>query len=153
MRYFTIEELEHSDTAVKYKIDNTSNGETRTNLIKLIELLLDPIRTKWGKPIKVNSGYRCSKLNRMVGGASTSQHLLGEAADITVGSSEENKKLFEMILSMSNILFDQLILEDGGKWIHISLKWRVVSKNRREVLLGIRNSKGKMYYTKYQKDN
>ena len=152
MRYFTIEELEHSDTAVKNKIDNTSNGETRTNLIKLIELLLDPIRTKWGKPIKVNSGYRCSRLNRMVGGASTSQHLLGEAADITVGSSEENKKLFEMILSM-NILFDQLILKDGGKWIHISLKWRVVSKNRREVLLGIRNSKGKMYYTKYQKDN
>ena len=151
MRYFTIEELEHSDTAIKYKIDNTSNGETRTNLIKLIELLLDPIRTKWGKPIKVNSGYRCSKLNRMVGGVSTSQHLLGEAADITVGSSEENKKLFEMIISM-NILFDQLILEDGGKWIHISLKWRVVSKNRREVLLGIRNSKGKMYYTKYQKD-
>ena len=151
MRYFTIEELEHSDTATKYKIDNTSNGETRTNLIKLIELLLDPIRTKWGKPIKVNSGYRCSKLNRMVGGASTSQHLLGEAADITVGSPEENRKLFEMILSM-NILFDQLILEDGGKWIHISLKWRVVSKNRREVLLGIRNSKGKMYYTKYQKD-
>ena len=151
MRYFTIEELEHSDTATKYKIDNTSNGETRTNLIKLIELLLDPIRTKWGKPIKVNSGYRCSKLNRMVGGASTSQHLLGEAADITVGSPEENRKLFEMILSM-NILFDQLILEDGGKWIHISLKWRTVSKNRREVLLGVRNSKGKMYYTKYQKD-
>jgi len=151
MRYFTLEELEHSDTATKYKIDNTANGETRTNLIKLIELLLDPIRTKWGKPIKVNSGYRCSKLNRMVGGVSTSQHVLGEAADITVGSSEENKKLFEMILSM-NILFDQLILEDGGKWIHISLKWRVVSKNRREVLLGIRNSKGKMYYTKYQKD-
>ena len=151
MRYFTIEELEHSDTAIKNKIDNTSNGETRTNLIKLIELLLDPIRTKWGKPIKVNSGYRCSKLNRMLGGVSTSQHVLGEAADITVGSSEENKKLFEMILSMSNILFDQLILEDGGKWIHISLKWRVVSKNRREVLLGVRNSKGKMYYTKYQK--
>ena len=149
MRYFTIEELEHSDTATKYKIDNTSNGETRTNLIKLIELLLDPIRTKWGKPIKVNSGYRCSKLNRMVGGVSTSQHVLGEAADITVGSPEENRKLFEMILSM-NILFDQLILEDGGKWIH--MKWRVVSKNRREVLLGIRNSKGKMYYTKYQKD-
>ena len=152
MRYFTIEELEHSDTATKYKIDNTSNGETRTNLIKLIELLLDPIRTKWGKPIKVNSGYRCSNLNRMVGGVSTSQHVLGEAADITVGSSEENKKLFEMILSM-NVLFDQLILEDGGKWIHISLKWRVVSKNRRQVLLGVRNSKGKMYYTKYQKDN
>lgn len=150
MRYFTIEELEHSDTAIKNKIDNTSNGETRTNLIKLIELLLDPIRTKWGKPIKVNSGYRCSKLNRMVGGVSTSQHVLGEAADITVGSPEENKKLFEMIISM-NILFDQLILEDGGKWIHISLKWRVVSKNRREVLLGVRNSKGKMYYTKYQK--
>ena len=151
MRYFTIEELEHSDTATKYKIDNTSNGETRTNLIKLIELLLDPIRTKWGKPIKVNSGYRCSKLNRMVGGVSTSQHVLGEAADITVGSPEENRKLFEMIISM-NILFDQLILEDGGKWIHISLKWRTVSKNRREVLLGVRNSKGKMYYTKYQKD-
>ena len=108
MRYFTLEELEHSDTATKYKIDNTANGDTRTNLTKLIELLLDPIRTKWGKPIKVNSGYRCSKLNRIVGGVSTSQHVLGEAADITVGSSEENKRLFEMIISM-NILFDQLI--------------------------------------------
>lgn len=144
--YFTIEELEKSETAIKNGINNTSNGDVRVNLTHLIELL-DKIRTKWGHPIRVTSGYRCQKLNKLVGGVPNSQHVLGEAADITVGSTVDNKRLFEMIVGM-DILFDQLILEDGGKWIHISYK-KEIDKNRKEILVATRNKNGKMCYTKY----
>lgn len=146
MKYFTIEEMEHSDTAKKNGIDNTSNGETRTNLIHLIEDCLDPIRDSWGNPINVTSGYRCSRLNKMIGGATNSQHQLGEAADIVV---KNNQDLFEMILD-KGFLFDQLILEPG--WIHISYKWREISKNRKQVLTAKRNSKGKMVYYPYKRE-
>lgn len=151
MKYFTIEELEHSDTAIKNGIDNTSNGEVRKNIIHLIEDLLDRVRGKWGHPITVNSGYRCSRLNRMVGGVHNSQHVLGEAADITAGNPDKNRLLYELIVDMmkEGLLFDQLILEDNAKWIHISLKWKEINKNRKQLLVATRGKNGKMYYTKY----
>jgi hypothetical protein len=54
----------------------------RENIEALVENVLDPLRERYGKPIIVNSGYRCAKHNREVGGASGSQHMRGEAADI-----------------------------------------------------------------------
>lgn len=152
MKYFTIAELEHSDTAVKNGIDNTSNGETRTNLIHLIEDLLDKVRERWGHPLRVNSGYRCSRLNKMVGGVPNSQHVLGEAADITAGNPDKNKMLYELIIEMmekEGLLFDQSILEDNAKWIHISYKWKEIKKNRKQLLVAIRGKNGKMYYSNY----
>ena len=68
MRYFTIDELCHSDTAIALGIDNTPNQEVKEHLVQLIEELLDPLREAWGSPIKVNSGYRCAKLNRATKG-------------------------------------------------------------------------------------
>jgi uncharacterized protein YcbK (DUF882 family) len=58
----------------------------------------------YGKPIIVTSGYRSPEVNRSVNGATSSQHVLGEAADITAGSKKENKKLFELI--RDNFEFD-----------------------------------------------
>jgi uncharacterized protein YcbK (DUF882 family) len=66
----------------------------------LIDRILDPLREKYGKPIIVNSGYRCPKLNKCVGGVSTSQHVKGQAADITGKSAIENKKLFNLIIDL-----------------------------------------------------
>lgn len=106
MRYFTISELTHSDKAKELHIDNTPFSYSIVdNLSNLIENLLDPIRDAWGKPLNVNSGYRCPALNKAVGGKPTSQHLKGEAADITTGSKAENKKLFEMIKE-SGLVYD-----------------------------------------------
>ena len=120
MKYFTIEEMTKSSTAKANGIDNTPSEEGVLKLQKLIEAVLDPLREWYGKPIKVNSGYRCEALNKAIGGAKSSQHMLGEAADITVGSKEENKKLFDYI--KDNLEFDQLINESDFSWVHVSYR-------------------------------
>lgn len=121
MKYFTIEEMTKSSTATAKYIDNTPNQTVIDNLTKLIEAVLDPLREWWGGPIKVNSGYRCEALNEAVGSkAKKSQHLYGEAADITVGSKTENEKLFNYI--KDNLPFDQLINESNFSWVHVSYR-------------------------------
>lgn len=120
MKYFTIEEMTKSSTAKANGIDNTPSSEGVLKLQKLIEAVLDPLREWYGKPIKVNSGYRCEALNEAVGGSDTSQHRLGEAADITVGTKKGNKKLFEYI--KDNLPFDQLINESNFSWVHVSYR-------------------------------
>ena len=129
MKYFTINELTKSATATSKGIDNTPTRDVVGNLTALVDKVLDPLREAYGKPIKVNSGYRCPKLNKAVGGSATSQHVLGQAADITGGSKAENKKLFDLVKSLK-LPFDQLIWENGGVWVHVSCSPR----NRRQVL-------------------
>lgn len=134
MTYFTIEELCASETARRRGIENRPSAEIAGKLQTLIEQLLDPIRAVWGGPITINSGYRCPKLNAAVSGVSTSQHLRGEAADISVGTPAENKRLFDKIVAMQaagRIAFDQLIDESGYKWIHISYR---SGANRNQIL-------------------
>lgn len=129
MQYFTIKELCKSSTAVQKKIDNTPNSEIVNNLEQLVENILDPLRREYGKPIRVNSGYRCDALNKAVGGSKTSQHRYGLAADITAGSKFENRKLF-ILAQKLNLPYDQLIDEKGYSWIHISY-----SQNPRKQIL------------------
>ena len=129
MKHFTIKELSHSDTALAKGIDNFPTAEAISNLIKLVDNVLDPLREKYGKPIRVSSGYRSAILNRSVNGATSSQHRLGEAADITTGSKDENRKLFEII--KNEVLFDQLIDEKNFSWVHVSFR---EGRNRKQVL-------------------
>lgn len=119
MKHFTIEELCKSDVANKKKINNIPNSEIIENLEQLIVNILDPLREEYGKPIIVNSGYRCPELNKAVGGAKNSHHLTGYAADITVGSPSKNKILFELIQKL-DLPFDQLIDEKKFSWVHVS---------------------------------
>lgn len=130
MKHFTIEELCASDTARARGIDNTPPSGVIVSLTALVDNLLDPIREKWGKPIIVNSGFRGEMQNKAVGGAKTSQHLLGEAADIDTGHPVSNQRLFELIAA-SNLPFDQLIDESNYKWIHISYRQ---GRNRKQIL-------------------
>lgn len=125
MKYFSINELTRSATANRLGIDNTPSEAIRKNLEKLINTVLDPLREAWGAPIIVTSGYRCHALNRAVKGSKTSQHVLGQAADLkTVGDKpENNKKLFELAKKMvedGRIVVGQLIDEYGYDWVHIS---------------------------------
>ena len=129
MKHFTIKELSHSDTALAKGIDNFPTAEAISNLIKLVDNVLDPLREKYGKPIRVSSGYRSAILNRSVNGATSSQHRLGEAADITTGSKDENRKLFEII--KNELLLDQLIDEKNFSWVHVSFR---EGRNRKQVL-------------------
>lgn len=129
MKHFTIKELSHSDTALAKGIDNFPTAEAISNLTKLVDNVLDPLREKYGKPIRVSSGYRSAILNRSVNGATSSQHRLGEAADITTGSKDENRRLFAII--KNELLFDQLIDEKNFSWVHVSFR---EGRNRKQVL-------------------
>lgn len=119
MKYFSIKELCHSDTANARGIDNTPTEDVKANLEALIENVLDPLREAYGKPIYINSGYRCSELNKAVGGVSNSEHQTGCAADIDTNNKEENRKLFELAQEL-NLPFRQLIDEANLSWVHIS---------------------------------
>lgn len=128
---FSLNELTHSSTANYHKVDNIPDRWELENLKKLCHDILQPIRDKYGNSIFVTSGYRNPIVNRLVNGSSTSQHILGEAADITVGSKEGNKKLFEMIVEMienGEIKVGQLIDEKKYSWIHISLPYKKVNQ-------------------------
>lgn len=120
MKYFTFTEFERSDTATKFAIDNTMPESAKKNVAELVDKVLDPLREAWGKPIIVTSGYRCPELNKAVGGAKTSHHLSGMAADISTGNKADNRRLFELVQKL-DLPFTQLIDESNFTWVHISL--------------------------------
>ena len=127
MRYFNLTEL----TRTSVSANNTPEASAVDNLIALVDRVLDPLRERYGKPIRVTSGYRSKEVNERVGGAPTSQHTKGEAVDFVC---EDMKTAFEIIRKY--LPFDQLIWERGDdsqpRWIHVSFKRG--GKNRGEVL-------------------
>ena len=130
MKYFSISELLKSDTAIKNKLWNGAPKEAEENLRALVDEVLDPLREAYGRPIRVNSGYRCPKLNTLVGGTPNSQHMRGEAADIqpVVGNEADLPELARILIE--NGKFDQLILYPT--FIHVS--HRKLGWNRKQVL-------------------
>ena len=131
MTYYRLSEFIRSATADRQLIDNTPDFTEVENLKRLVDNVLDPLRAQWGKPIIVTSGFRCLALNRAVGGAVSSQHILGQAADIVPQGRkpEDVRRLFKLIQDMK-LPFDQLINEQHFSWIHVSYSPR----HRRQVL-------------------
>jgi hypothetical protein len=125
--YFTIEELCNTDTGFA----NVPNAEQLKNLQYLIDTLLNPVSVQLGMAICVNSGFRSQQVNVAVKGQPNSQHLKGEAADITCA---DNAQLYRLI--KEHLLFDQLIWEKGNDtaplWIHVSIKRN--GQNRKQTL-------------------
>jgi len=108
------------------------------NLKELCENVLQPLRDELNLPIHVSSGYRCKRVNDKIGGAKTSQHVKGQAADIQIAGMttiDICKKIIEI-----NIDFDQMI-EEYGSWVHISFNGR---NNRKKIL---QKAKGTGYRT------
>ena len=133
--HFTLEELTRSVTADRLGICNEPGVDAISNLQNLCQEVLEPLRMFLNRPVIINSGYRSPQLNRIVGGAPSSQHIRGEAADIHIRSCDEGQ---EMILFITaSCTFDQLILErsaSGAQWLHVSCRRR--GRNRREVIGG-----------------
>jgi hypothetical protein len=116
--HFSFEELIASETAIRKGIDNTPPNDLMPNLQLLAEGL-ERVRTVLrGKPIHVNSGYRCLELNLAVGGSEKSLHMHGLAADIICPQFGSPLEICRAIAG-SGIEFDQIIHEFGG-WCHLS---------------------------------
>lgn len=94
--YFNIKEMTKSQTADLYHIDNTPTKEVVENLKKVM-YILDIARAYIGKPILVNSGYRCKKINEIVGGVQNSMHTKGLAADFRTREKEDINTIFEFL--------------------------------------------------------
>ena len=122
-KYFTLAEMLKSETAEKNQINNTPSVEVEQNIEELL-LVLDGLREFYG-PIRITSGYRCTELNKLVGGSPTSAHVIGYAADLQPiqGSFEEFKASVIDWLDKSGVKFDQCIIErsKSTQWVHFGL--------------------------------
>jgi len=128
--HITLDEATISPTALRMGIDNTPNEEQLANMKLVAEKCFEPIRAWYGKPLKVNSFFRCEELNKAVKGAPTSQHTKGMAIDFSAGTKAENKKIYDW--AVRNLTaWDQVINEYNYTWIHISYN---PTKNRMQVL-------------------
>jgi zinc D-Ala-D-Ala carboxypeptidase len=129
-KHITFKEATQSNTAIRFGIKNNPNSIELAAMKLVATELFEPLREWYGKPIKINSFFRCEELNKKVGGSKTSGHVLGNSIDIDAGSIEENKKLFNYI--KDNLMFDQLINEYNFSWVHISYK---KNANRKQILI------------------
>lgn len=124
---FTLSEMCHTNSG----ITNEPNLIQVSKLLSLCTKLLQPVRELFNSDMHINSGFRCEAVNTHEGGAITSQHLKGEAADI---NTYDNAKLFHLI--KDNFEFDQLIWEKGTPkqpaWVHVSYS---ETHNRKQVLI------------------
>ena len=112
----SLEEMIFSEMAARRGIDNTPTDVIIHNMSRTA-LALQVIRSHYDKPIIISSGFRCTELNKAVGGSNLSHHTLGYAADFII-PGVDLKDLMKSIPKM--IKFDQLIYE-YGRWIHLSV--------------------------------
>ena len=124
---FKWSEFTKSDTATRLHIQNEiTDWDVRDNIIALVEDVLQPLRDAWGGPLFINSGYRCLELNKAVGGVPTSQHVLGQAADVGVTDPYALAQLAKRM----NLGFDQMIVYPS--FVHFS--YRKDGCNRGQIL-------------------
>lgn len=131
MKYFKFTEYSRSDTARAHNIDNTPSTYQYQKFEYLVDTILDDLREYTNQSITISSGYRCTALNKLVGGVWNSQHL-AEGDSIAVDLVCEDMQLaFEWL--RDNVYFDQLLFESNNRtqWIHISLN--VMGDNRNQV--------------------
>lgn len=145
--HFRLKEFTKSPTARKYDLLNIPREEAEVaNLRALCVQVLEPVRALFGRYIIVTSGFRCVTLNRLIGGAVTSQHLYGEAADFIV----RGVPTFDVAtaIAVTDIPYDQLIYESRTRagrameWIHVS--HRRLGPNRGEALSIHKTETGRM---------
>lgn len=118
-KFFTLRELTKSSTASKYHINNTPTEDIVRNLQYGVDMVLDPLRRLYGKPIVITSGYRCPELNQKVGGVANSWHTQGNAADIHVTSLTEATRIFSILQKITSV--DTALFEHStsGQWLHV----------------------------------
>lgn len=102
--HFKLSEFTRSNTASKYHIDNTPSEEVIKNLKALCENVLEPLREWYGKPIVISPGFRCPALNKHpdVRGATNSQHMKGEAADLHLPSIAIGRQWVEHLIEFAH---------------------------------------------------
>lgn len=145
-KHVSYEEGVRSNTALRLGIENTPRAEQLEKMSVVANEVFEPLREWVGGPIKINSFFRCYKLNKAIGGSKTSQHMSGQAMDIddTFGW-KTNTEMFNYV--KDNLDFDQMIWEfgddDNPDWVHVSFVSKEENRNR---CLKAYKEKGKTKY-------
>ena len=136
MKNFKLSEFFVSSTADKNGIKNEPSLDERATIERNINLLvdnvLDPIRDKFCAPVIITSGYRCPRVNELVGGANNSQHMSGCAADFHIKGFTYLMMRQAFLNIYDTMEFDQLIYYRSKNIIHVSY---VENRNRHEAFL------------------
>jgi len=130
--HFSLEELTHSDVAVRNGWDNSADDAVQANLMRLAEFLERVKVILDNKPVMINSAYRSKQVNDAVGSKDTSQHRLGCAADIRVPGMTPDQ-VTQAIIG-SGLPFDQVIREFDS-WTHVSVPNREGEQPRGQALI------------------
>lgn len=153
-KHITYAEAIRSDMAKKYGINNYFTKDQLNNMILLAENVFEPVRNYFNVPIFISSFFRCKKLNTLIGGSKTSQHLANNGAaidlDADIFGKTTNLEIFNYI--KDNLAFDQLIAEDVKSdgslgWVHVSYN----KKHNRNQILKMVIKNGKKYYEQINK--
>jgi len=129
-------------TMTQTRLPNDPTEEILAVMRFTAEMVFEPVREYFGKPIAISSFYRSPAVNKKIGGAKSSQHLLGEAIDIDaqILGIVTNKQVFDYIKEY--LEFDQLIWEAGDDnepaWVHVSYTERYPLRNQ---ILKMKNGK------------
>jgi hypothetical protein len=115
---FWLSEFLESDTATRMGLDNSPDAESLRNLRLLTIPGMQSVRDCLGQPIFISSGYRSPAVNKAVGGAASSQHQTGQAADFKCPNFGSPLTVARWIVAHQGVKWDQLIME--GQWCHIS---------------------------------
>jgi zinc D-Ala-D-Ala carboxypeptidase len=137
--HFSLYELTHTSRR-KYLKKNRNITQAQSEKLEDLAKLLECFRVLAGVPLIITSGYRCTELNKAVGGASSSQHVKCEAADFYMkGKIKEEDFIYILRKAVrSTFMFGQLIYEKVGekRWFHVSLGDPYRNKNRcREIMV------------------
>ena len=127
--HFTLEELTHTDHR---EFDNTPNATELENLKRLAAFLEQVKEVLGGKPVMINSAFRCKQVNDAVGSKDTSQHRIGCAADLRIPGMTPDEVVKAIIAS--GIGYDQIIRE-FDRWTHISVPNTKEMTPRRQALI------------------
>lgn len=126
---FTLDELTHTDHR---EFENTPNESELANLTRLAAFLETVKTAIGGKPVLINSAFRCKEVNDAVGSKDTSQHRIGCAADIRVPGMTPDEVVRAII--GAKLPYDQVIRE-FDRWTHVSIPNTVEAKPRGQKLI------------------
>lgn len=130
-RWFTWGEMLSASSYGRRDYTETPSPAQRRAAAALASTVLDPLRDAIGGPLRVSTGWRGPRLNAEVGGVSASQHLTGEAADVTSGTHSSGD--LARILITAGIPFDKAIWYAPERGGHLHVSYRAAGPNRGEV--------------------
>jgi len=159
-KHFKLKEMLRSQTATRLNIKNIPEDGNIDKLELLCKNILEPIRAycrysiNKGAIVQITSGYRCPELNKSIGGAKESQHMLGEAADFVITGVDEHE-LWRWITLYSGLDYDKIVMEFPDSelnipWIHIS--YRRDELNRNINLIALKDFNNKTIYKSYSEN-